>query len=556
MKFIITILLILQSLTVLANKVDISLNPESPVMNEPFNVVFTVKTDSSEEPIIDFDPLGLEVLSRSNLQSSSQTTYINGKLSSSSIYTIAYEVMASNSGTAHLRNITVELGTKTIKHPTYNISILRTAKQQKKVFARIEVDKADVYVGESVIARYYLYIQSDLGMRNVDIKKFPKLDKFLKRFHQEQSGPQRVNIGGARYTRRVMYTAQIFAEKPGAFKLDPITLKVIYSNQRSNFGNFGFGLSLGGRSTSRTVISKPIEINVLPVPIEGMPKHFTGLVGHHKFELKTSKNKFISNEPIELELNIDGEGALELFEAPTLLDHENLEEFSKTDDLEVRRNFTAKKKVSYTYLGRGKVDLKKLIVPLSYFDPGKKEYVTVNLNIGDLKVAAIGGQNAVAEKRKETKKDKTENISKESDFNLIETIKPIVFQPILKLGNTFLYELKTIFIIFAVLSCSLFFLIGIKSFRKLERGELSYLDRIYLNGVSYDLFFLLLDVAENESMEQKIKKLDLDKDTQSYFFKLIQQLNDKYSKNEKQASITIKKKYFKKLDEALAHYGK
>ena len=109
--------------------------------------------------------------------------------------------------------------------------------------------------------------------------------------------------------------------------IDPISLNITYSDRSSRYQNrFGFGLQLG-RTKKRSIRSKQIKLDIQPLPVEGMPKNFTGLVGKHNFQLKTNKTKYLANEPIEFQLVVAGEGALEVFDAPALLNHPLVEEF-------------------------------------------------------------------------------------------------------------------------------------------------------------------------------------------------------------------------------------
>ena len=66
------------------------------------------------------------------------------------------------------------------------------------------------FVGESILVRYYLY--NRVTVNTTDIKKFPKLNKFLKRYHQERMVAEKVRYNGEIYTRRVLYTAQLLLE--------------------------------------------------------------------------------------------------------------------------------------------------------------------------------------------------------------------------------------------------------------------------------------------------------------------------------------------------------
>lgn len=534
-----------------ADEIKIRVNPLTPVYNEPFNVEFMVKTENGTDPIINFNPLGLEVLSRSELGTSTRLTYINGKSTVERTITLSYEMMAKRPGGVFLRDIEVELNGSIIKHKTIKIKILRKAKATKKIFVRAELDKKTVFVGESILARYYLYSRADVPLTSMDIRKFPKLNKFLKRFHQEQMVPQRVQVDGKMYIRRIMYTAQLYAEKAGHFPIDPITMKVSYSNRRSGFGNFGFNLNIG-RPKTTTIISPKIEVEVLSLPAAGMEPHFSGLVGEHSFQLKINKNKFIANEPIEVSLIVQGMGALELFEAPPLISDPNIEEFEKNTDLTLSKNFLGVKKIDYTYLGRGDVDLKDIKIPISYFDYKSVKYITKYLQIGDIKVAGIGNQfnpNSNQIKPKNTKEPKlaiTAPILKQKSYQ---------FKPIKKLANTFLYNLKEI--CFALLGLCIISLIyfSIKILKSRKPAELTIFEEIYKYGIDYSSLYHAIRIPDTDfTMEEVLDILNLKDENKDYFLNLIKELSRKYASSTESRKISAKKKYFKDLEKALEGY--
>ena len=60
-----------------------------------------------------------------------------------------------------------------------------------------------------------------------------------------------------------------------------------------------------------------------------------------------------------MKLIVDGEGALELFEAPPLFNNDLIEEFESNADLKINPDFTSQKVFDYTYLGRGSVKIEK-----------------------------------------------------------------------------------------------------------------------------------------------------------------------------------------------------
>ncbi len=535
--------------TAVAAELDININPKKPVFNETFTVEFVIKTDKQNvEPVISFDPLGAEVVSKSDVSTSTQYSYINGRSTIERKMAVTYELIARQPGMAYLRSILVEVGDEKLRHQTLNITILKNPQPSKKIFVRAEVDKKEVYAGESIIARYYLYSRADVPVSSMEIKKFPKLNTFLKRFHQEQISPQRVKYDGKIYIRRIMYTAQLYAQTPGEYEIDPITMRVAYTKNSNSFSGFGLGFQIG-KPMYKTLISPSVEINVLPLPAQGMPQSFTGLVGKHSFELKINKNKFIANEPIELDLTIQGPGALELYEAPHLLDDKNLEEFEKSSDLIVNKDFSGTKKIDYTYLGRGNVGLKNQKVKFSYFDPEEKKYVEKTLNIGDVTVASIGGQKKVSHSDGVNQNPSVQN----SSVEVLDQSKSFIFKPLTKTWNTFLYNKKEIFIFFVGLCVLLVIMFAKKLYRSRTPKEYSIFDEIDKFGINYSrLYRLITERHPSLTMSEAIKKLGLSQEGERYFLDLIKKLNASYANSEmKTKNIKIQKKYFKELQKKI-----
>jgi len=184
-KIIMLFFFLFSMTSAIGGEIKISVQPESPVMGESFNIVFKVITEDGTDPIVSFEPQGIEVLGKQETGISTKTTYINGKLTVERSITIVYEVVAQKSGTKYLRRIVAEVNGKKIKHRTYPVRVLSQAKKAAKILAVAIVDKESAFVGESILVRYYLY--SKVQVSSTGIKKFPKLDKFLKRFHQESN---------------------------------------------------------------------------------------------------------------------------------------------------------------------------------------------------------------------------------------------------------------------------------------------------------------------------------------------------------------------------------
>ena len=396
MRYILATLLLCLSFSVLANEVKVELNPPKPVAGEVFQAYFRVFTDSDEEPAVNFIPSGVEVVGKSNQGVSTRTVYANGKLTVTRELTIVYELVGAKPGIHYIRDITVQLGSKIIRHPSVSFNILKEAEVLADVFVMADVPKKVVYLGEGIVARYYLY--SKVPVSNLDVKKYPKLNNFLKRFLQEPERTERVSVEGQLYMRTQIYAAKLFPEKVGELSVDSLHLAATYPSSRAGdpFGAFGLNRDF----KTRTMQSENIKIQVRPLP-EPIPPHFTGLVGPHEFDLQMGQSKLIVNEPLEVKLTVSGVGALENLEAPELLKNPGLEEFESNGDLKIADADRATKVFDYTFLAKENMQLPSKTITLSYFDANSEKYIPTNLKIPEIIVA---GERAGQIKKDDDKK--------------------------------------------------------------------------------------------------------------------------------------------------------
>ena len=540
MKLLVLIIAFITQLA-FADEVQITVYPKEPVVGESFNVTFKVISKNGTDPIINFNPSsGLEVTGREEAGVTTSTSYINGHLSVERSVSIVYEMIATTAGSKYLRNISIDLNGAEINHKNVRIPVLKTARKPKNIMAIAEVDKEEVFVGESILVRYYLY--NRVTVNTTDIRKFPKLDKFLKRYHQERMRAEKVRYNGEIYTRRVLYTAQLFADKPGDFKIDPISLKVQYYPNRANTYS-GLGLGLGLRKQmSSTVSSKPIVIKVKALPVDNMPKYFTGLVGKHDFTLTQNKNKFLVNDPIELKFTVKGKGALELFQAPNFLDNPAIEEFDSSSDLVVNSDFSASKTFNITHLGRGSVKIPQSKLPLSYFDPEKMEYVTVYV---ELKPITIAGSGTYVPSSKKVEPQKNNNVG---------SIRPVQkktdLTPVYKFTNSYIYRSKyinyvLIFILFGLISFS-----GIRYYQNYRRQEPDLVKEIKKDGADFGrLHGLISQVGEGHDLREIVEGSKLKANTKKSMLALIEKCEKDYAKNGVSKKYKVKSKDLKHIVE-------
>ena len=396
MKIVLLLLAVLLMATSYADEVKIEINPPKPVAGEMFQAVFRIFSDADTEPVINFSPYRVEVVGKNNFGVKTSTVYANGHFSTTREMTVVYELAANEAGLAGLRDITVQVGAKTLRASAININVLKEPEVAADVFVMAEVPKKSIFFGEGIVVRYYLYSKVQVG--NLDIKRYPKLNNFLKRFLQEPERTERVSVDGQLYLRSQIYGAKLFPEKMGELRIDPLELTATIMTSRGGdpFGNFG----MSRETKVKTVASESVKIEVKPLPLEGKTEAFTGLVGKHDFDLQINSSKLIVNEPLEVKLTVSGGGALENLDAPKILAHPDLEEFESNGDLKIQDADQATKVFDYTFLPKADLTLPASTLTLTYFDPNSMKYVPVQLQVPEIKVA--GGN---ATNRKEPKKE-------------------------------------------------------------------------------------------------------------------------------------------------------
>ena len=408
MKILVFLISMLMFNLAFADSIKIELNPARPVAGQTFQAIFRIYTDADEEPSINFSPFRLEVVGKNNYGIKTSSVWINGKFTTTREMTIIYDLVPTSFGIAGLRDITVQVGSKTLRHPSMTFDVLKEPEVAADVFVMADVPKKSIFLGEGIVVRYYLY--SKVQVSNLDIKKYPKLNNFLKRFLQEPDRQERVSVDGEIYLRTQIYGAKLFPEKIGELRVDPLhlTATVIAGRGSDPFGTFGFG----GQARTKTLASESVKVEVRPLPEQGKDVNFTGLVGKHDFDLQLNSSRLIVNEPLEVKLTISGGGALENMEAPTLLKHPDLEEFESNGDLKIQDADQATKVFDYTFLPKANLTIPASTVTLSYFDPDTMRYVPVELPLSEIVVAG-----AAESGRKTPKKDEPE-ASKDKELSL------------------------------------------------------------------------------------------------------------------------------------------
>ncbi len=250
------------------------------------------------------------------------------------------------------------------------------------LFARTSVNRTKVFLGEQITVVHKIY--SRLNLRGFQDVKFPSYTGFW-----SQDAPQKgqitlstENIDGVNYNVAELKRTFIFPQRSGTLEIEPLEVACIIrqkSKQQQNIFDQFFGTG-GFEDIVVKTKTKPVKIEVLPLPEAGKPEDFSGAVGNFSFKATLSKNKVKTNEAINLSVSVSGSGNLKLIDALKVNIPADIEKYDPkvNDNVNVTSTgVSGTKSFEYVLIPRHAGSFKIDQINFSYFNSDKKSYVTL-----------------------------------------------------------------------------------------------------------------------------------------------------------------------------------
>lgn len=367
-------------------------------VGEQFEIQFSINTNCSgfkaPAALADFD-----IYSGPNQSTSMQI--INGNVSQS--ISLSYILAARKEGKFTIGPATVNVSGKRIESNSLTIEVVKGSGQQQQqqqqqysqdptppsknadenIFAKTSISKTKCFQGEQITVVHKVYTR--LTLRGFQDVKFPAYNGF---WSQDVPAQQQVdlvpeNIDGVIYNVAELKKTYLFPQRSGTLEIEPMEVQCVV-RQRSNrpaqsiFEQF-FGTG-GYEDVVYNLKSKPVKIEVSPLPEKDKPAGFSGAVGNYSFKAAVSKEKVKENEALSLTVSINGKGNLKLIDPPSFSFPEDFETYDpKTSDNVSVSGGSVSGTKSFEYLVIPRHEGEYTISPLafSYFDPEKRSYVTL-----------------------------------------------------------------------------------------------------------------------------------------------------------------------------------
>ena len=403
-KFILTAVMLLVGITAFASeKVTFEVNaPMIVSVGEAFSVEFALsaKPDKSTFAAPDFG--GFDVLAGPATSQGSSVQWVNGNMTKSVSYTITYVLLPQNKGTFTIGTASIEVEGKRYTTKPTQIEVKEGGSQQSvqrggnqgeslesqaqgqiskdDLLLRLTLSRSTVYKGEPIRAALKLYNRVSLADYNVT--KMPSFNGFWTQQLETERTSTRETYEGRVYEVYNLIEYLLYPQQSGTLTIDPVELTAVVQvivQDNSHYDPF-FG---GGREiyNVRRELKTPrlnVTVNELPA---GAPESFGGAVGKFRMEADPSTTALAANSASTFNVRISGSGNLAFVQAPTLTLPTSFEQYQvkSTESFKYSGNGTSGyRNFEYPFIARAEGEYTVQPVKFSYFDPERKEYVTLS----------------------------------------------------------------------------------------------------------------------------------------------------------------------------------
>lgn len=351
-------------------------------------------------PLAQYNPqsAGSRDVSKSSFTFDGRTT----KTSVTKRYVMSYALTAGWAGRIQLQPVTVTVDGKTYKTNPVEVNILQPGTTDK-LDLEVKLSDSQSYVGQPVVMTVNFYISADVGDFQFNIPPFSSNAFYVEDPDVPAKGAKQyrlttgmtVSANQYRVTHKgkdsilLTFSKVLIPKHPGRIQLAPATVSadVVVGRRRSRDSFFDDFFSR--KQYKRFMVkSKPLTLSVLPLPEQGKPPEFYGLVGRYTISTSASPTKVNRGDPITLTIKIGGNKYLKPVQWPAL---EQIPEMTQNFKIPSERSsptFEKGRKVFTQTIRPNNNEVTEIPpIPLAFFDVDKSEYVVAKTRPIKLKVS-------------------------------------------------------------------------------------------------------------------------------------------------------------------------
>ena len=370
-------------------------------VGEGFNFYIIIQ-GSENAGKVDLQPLREYNPQSAGSRKQSSINIINNRTTQSVTTIMTYVLTASREGRLQLPLLTVEVDGKTYRTNPVAVNIIKPGTTDQ-LDLEVKLSQQQCYIGQPIIMMVNFYISADIGEFQFNIPVFSGDDFYIE--EPDVSDPQaklyRLNTGTTIMASQyrvvhkdkesvlLSFSKVLIPKRSGkiAIEQSSVSADVAVGRARSQdlFDSF---FSPQIRYRRFMVSSEPFELEVLPLPEEGKPEQFYGLVGQYTISASATPTEVSVGDPITLTVKIGGSKYLKPVRWPELENVPALASNFKIPSQKASPTVDGGFKVFTQTLRANNDQLTEIPpIPLAYFDAEQGKYVTAQTEPIKLEVA-------------------------------------------------------------------------------------------------------------------------------------------------------------------------
>lgn len=251
------------------------------------------------------------------------------------------------------------------------------------LFIETKVSRTRVYENEPVVVEYRIFTR--LNVDSYSISMLPQTTGFWTEQLEQPGAPQveRVVRDGTEYLTATVRRVALFPTGSGERTIEPLGIeaqvRVRDRRRRDPFGDFFGASGLFDRRVPVTVASRPVTVEVLPLPVEGRPGSFTGHVGELDVSTSADRTEVAANEALTFRVDLTGTGNIRALGAPEIDFPDEFEVFPPETGESIAPgggSIRGSRAYEYVLIPRVPGSVTIPAVEVSYFDARSRTYGT------------------------------------------------------------------------------------------------------------------------------------------------------------------------------------
>jgi len=320
--------------------------------------------------------------------SQTSISIINGKATQNEVkrYVMSYSLTSTQTGRIELGPVKVTLGSKTYLTNPVSVNVLKPGANDQ-LDLEVTLSEQKCYVGQPVLLTVRFYFSADIRDTQFNIPVFKSNAFNFENPDIVDQPAKEYDLGGGTTVlvsqHQVLYKGKqsnllilrkiLIPKTSGRIQIQPATVStdVVVGRSRSRDSFFDGFFGSQKQYKRYMVSSKSLELTVLPLPEQGRPEGFYGLVGRYTIEASAKPTTGVyMGDPITLTIKVGGSKYLKSVQWPALEQVPGLADNFKIPSLKASPTIEGGFKVFVQTIRPDKNQANVIpSIPLAYFDP-------------------------------------------------------------------------------------------------------------------------------------------------------------------------------------------